>query len=160
MCHARPWVLFCQEHPACLETLVFLRSPMPFGGAMASRRVTPVIGFEAVESQKMPGVALDRMCHRPTFNRAPRGWASDYCPESNELWKGPSEALMFFSRSWCTCTVNHRLLQRKEGNTEHVRYVTTVSSDQLRKPPNAAISWLPQWGPEPISLTFTFFSYK
>ncbi|XP_029021443.1 myozenin-2-like isoform X2 [Betta splendens] len=63
----------------------FNRSPMPFGGAMASRRVVPVIGFEAVESQNLPGVALDRMCQRPNFNRAPRGWALDYCPESNEL---------------------------------------------------------------------------
>ncbi|XP_040904305.1 myozenin-2 isoform X2 [Toxotes jaculatrix] len=63
----------------------FNRSPMPFGGTMASKRVIPVIGFEAVESQKLPGIALDRMCRRPNFNRAPRGWGVDYSPESNEL---------------------------------------------------------------------------
>ncbi|XP_033489276.1 myozenin-2-like isoform X2 [Epinephelus lanceolatus] len=63
----------------------FNRSAMPFGGAMASRRVIPVIGFEAVESQNLPGIALERMCRRPNFNRAPRGWGTDHCPESNEL---------------------------------------------------------------------------
>ncbi|XP_032411065.1 myozenin-2 isoform X1 [Xiphophorus hellerii] len=63
----------------------FNRTPMPFGGTMASKRVIPVIGFEAVEPQKLPGVALDRMCRRPNFNRAPRGWGIDYSPESNEL---------------------------------------------------------------------------
>lgn len=63
----------------------FNRSPMPFGGAVASKRVIPVISFEAVESQQLPGIALDRMCRRPNFNRAPRGWGPDYCPESNEL---------------------------------------------------------------------------
>ncbi|XP_030595942.1 myozenin-2 [Archocentrus centrarchus] len=63
----------------------FNRSPMPFGGATASKRVIPVIGFEAVESQQLPGIALERMCRRPNFNRAPRGWGLDYCPESNEL---------------------------------------------------------------------------
>lgn len=63
----------------------FNRSAMPFGGMMASRRVIPVIGFEAVESQTLPGATLDRMCRRPNFNRAPRGWGTNYCPESNEL---------------------------------------------------------------------------
>lgn len=63
----------------------FNRSAMPFGGMMASRRVIPVIGFEAVESQTLPGAAFDRLCHRPNFNRAPRGWGINYFPESNEL---------------------------------------------------------------------------
>ncbi|XP_035017197.1 myozenin-2 [Hippoglossus stenolepis] len=63
----------------------FNRSAMPFGGAMASKRVTPLIDFEAIESQNLPGVALDRMCRRPNFNRAPRGWGGYYSPESNEL---------------------------------------------------------------------------
>lgn len=67
------------------DSSLSLRSPMPFGGAMASKRVIPVIGFEAVEPQNLPGVALDRMCRRPNFNRAPRGWGNDYSPESNEL---------------------------------------------------------------------------
>ncbi|XP_024139436.2 myozenin-2 isoform X2 [Oryzias melastigma] len=63
----------------------FNRSPMPFGGSMASRRVIPVINFEAVESQNLPSVPVDRMCRRPNFNRAPRGWGGNYSPESNEL---------------------------------------------------------------------------
>ncbi|XP_023127469.2 myozenin-2 isoform X2 [Amphiprion ocellaris] len=63
----------------------FNRSPRPFGGTVASKRVIPVIGFEAVESQNLPGIALDRMCRRPNFNRAPKGWGIDYSPESNEL---------------------------------------------------------------------------
>ncbi|KAF7228107.1 myozenin-2 isoform X1 [Nothobranchius furzeri] len=63
----------------------FNRSPMPFGGMMASKRVIPVIGFEALESQNLPGETLDRMCQRPNFNRAPRGWGFDFSPESNEL---------------------------------------------------------------------------
>lgn len=63
----------------------FNRSPRPFGGTMASKRVIPVINFEAVESQNLPGIAVDRMCGRPNFNRAPKGWGIDYSPESNEL---------------------------------------------------------------------------
>ncbi|XP_042275079.1 myozenin-2 isoform X2 [Thunnus albacares] len=63
----------------------FNRSAMPFGGGMASKRVIPVIGFEAVEAQNLPSIALENMCRRPNFNRAPRGWGADYSPESNEL---------------------------------------------------------------------------
>ncbi|XP_056138829.1 myozenin-2 [Lampris incognitus] len=64
----------------------FNRSAMPFGGCVAtSKRVIPVIDFEALESQNLPGIALDRMSRRPNFNRAPRGWGINYCPESNEL---------------------------------------------------------------------------
>ncbi|XP_075959493.1 myozenin-2-like [Anarhichas minor] len=63
----------------------FNRSAMPFCGAAVSERVIPAIGFEAVESQKLPGIALGRMCPQTNFNRAPRGWGIDYNPESNEL---------------------------------------------------------------------------
>ncbi|XP_041846537.1 myozenin-2-like isoform X1 [Melanotaenia boesemani] len=63
----------------------FNRSAMPFGGTMSSKRVIPVIGFEAVESRNLPSIALDRMHRRPNFNRAPKGWGIDYSPESNEL---------------------------------------------------------------------------
>ncbi|XP_020501003.1 myozenin-2 isoform X1 [Labrus bergylta] len=61
----------------------FNRSARPFGGAMSSKRVIPVINFEAVESPNLPSV--NRMCPRPNFNRAPKGWGLDYSPESNEL---------------------------------------------------------------------------
>ncbi|XP_037118036.1 myozenin-2 isoform X2 [Syngnathus acus] len=63
----------------------FNRSPMPFGGALSSKRVIPVISFEAQESPNLPGATLDRMQHRPNFNIAPRGWRGHQCPESNEL---------------------------------------------------------------------------
>ncbi|KAM9832840.1 myozenin-2-like [Syngnathus typhle] len=63
----------------------FNRSPMPFGGALSSKRVIPVISFEAQESPNLPGATLDRMHHRPNFNIAPRGWRGHQCPESNEL---------------------------------------------------------------------------
>ncbi|XP_054648332.1 myozenin-2-like isoform X1 [Dunckerocampus dactyliophorus] len=63
----------------------FNRSAMPFGGGVASKRVIPIIGFEALESQTLPGAALDRMCQRPNFNRAPTGWGGHHCPESNDL---------------------------------------------------------------------------
>ncbi|KAL6473934.1 hypothetical protein MHYP_G00174950 [Metynnis hypsauchen] len=63
----------------------FNRVAMPFGGSMHSKRVIPVIGFEALESQSLPGLALDRMSERRNFNRAPRGWGSGSVPESNEL---------------------------------------------------------------------------
>ncbi|KAM9849420.1 myozenin-2-like isoform 3-T3 [Aulostomus maculatus] len=63
----------------------FNRSPMPFGGGMASKRVIPVIAFEAVEAENLPSIALDRMCRRPNFNKAPKGWGAVYSAESNEL---------------------------------------------------------------------------
>ncbi|XP_060766728.1 myozenin-2 [Neoarius graeffei] len=63
----------------------FNRVAMPFGGPKHSKRVIPTISFEAVESQNLPGSAVDRMVKRPNFNRAPRGWATSYLPESNEL---------------------------------------------------------------------------
>lgn len=58
---------------------------MPFGGALSSKRVMPVTSYEAQESQNLPGATLERMCYRPNFNRAPRGWGGFQCPESNEL---------------------------------------------------------------------------
>ncbi|XP_027021046.1 myozenin-2 isoform X2 [Tachysurus fulvidraco] len=63
----------------------FNRVAMPFGGPMQSKRVIPTINFEAVESQNLPCSTVERMVKRPSFNRAPRGWASSYLPESNEL---------------------------------------------------------------------------
>ncbi|XP_061901923.1 myozenin-2-like [Entelurus aequoreus] len=71
---------FCPANYRC-----FNRSPKPFGGGVASKRVIPVFGFEAVESQNLPGAATDRMCQRPNFNRAPAGWGGHPCPESNDL---------------------------------------------------------------------------
>ena len=56
---------------------------------MASRRVIPVISSEALEAQSLPTISRNYMSRRPNFNRAPKGWGMDYCPESSELWRGP-----------------------------------------------------------------------
>ncbi|XP_024238409.1 myozenin-2 [Oncorhynchus tshawytscha] len=64
----------------------FNRAAMPFGGAQQkSMRVIPVMGFELLDSQRLPGTTLDRICKRPNFNRVPRGWGHDYSPESTDL---------------------------------------------------------------------------
>ncbi|TSQ35264.1 Myozenin-2 [Bagarius yarrelli] len=63
----------------------FNRVAMPFGGPMTSKRVIPTIKFEAMESQNLPGPTVERMVKRPNFNKTPRGWATGYPPESNEL---------------------------------------------------------------------------
>lgn len=98
----------------------FYRTPMPFGSTMASKRVIPVIGFEAVEPQKLPGVALDRMCRRPNFNRAPRGWGIDYSPESNELWerlyeiKPEAQTLSLWNGPSVDCNNRKEKLEKKK----------------------------------------------
>ncbi|KAJ3587958.1 hypothetical protein NHX12_011553 [Muraenolepis orangiensis] len=63
----------------------FNRSALPFGGPMTSKRVIPVMSFEAVQAQNLPDVSHNCMSQRPNFNRAPQGWGMDHCPESNEL---------------------------------------------------------------------------
>nr|XP_046151146.1 myozenin-2-like [Oncorhynchus gorbuscha] len=64
----------------------FNRAAMPFGGAQQkSMRVIPVMEFELLDSQRLPGTTLDRMCKRPNFNSVPRGWGHDYSPESTDL---------------------------------------------------------------------------
>ncbi|KAM9496484.1 myozenin-2 isoform 1-T1 [Clarias gariepinus] len=63
----------------------FNRVAMPFGGPIHSKRVISTISFEAAEPQNLPGSTVDRIIKRPNFNRAPRGWATGYLPESNEL---------------------------------------------------------------------------
>ncbi|XP_059919312.1 myozenin-2-like isoform X2 [Gadus macrocephalus] len=59
----------------------FNRSALPFG-PMTSRRVIPVMSCEA---QSLPASSRNCMSRRPDFNRAPKGWGMDYCPESAEL---------------------------------------------------------------------------
>lgn len=64
----------------------YSRAAVPFGGPVRSQRVIPVIGFEALETQNLPGMTLATMSKRRNFNRAPRGWGVGYSPESNDLW--------------------------------------------------------------------------
>ncbi|XP_048043920.1 myozenin-2 [Megalobrama amblycephala] len=63
----------------------FNRAAVPFGGPVRSQRVIPVIGFETLETQNLPGMTLATMSKRRNFNRAPRGWGIGYSPESNDL---------------------------------------------------------------------------
>ncbi|XP_052005658.1 myozenin-2 [Xyrauchen texanus] len=63
----------------------FNRAAVPFGGRTCSQRVIPVIGYEQLENQNLPGMTLAMMSRRPNFNRAPRGWGVRYSPESNDL---------------------------------------------------------------------------
>ncbi|KAG1934578.1 myozenin-2 [Pimephales promelas] len=63
----------------------FNRAAVPFGGPVRSQRVIPVIGFETLETQNLPGMTLATMSKRRNFNRAPRGWGVGYSPESNDL---------------------------------------------------------------------------
>ncbi|XP_056308653.1 myozenin-2 [Danio aesculapii] len=63
----------------------FNRAAMPFGGAVSSQRVIPVISFEALEPPNLSGMSSATMSKRRNFNRAPRGWGIGYSPESNDL---------------------------------------------------------------------------
>lgn len=74
-------------HLYSLYAFTLCRAAMPFGGPMTSKRVIPVINYEQVDPQNLPGSVVDRMTQRPNFNRAPRGWGMDYNPESADLWR-------------------------------------------------------------------------
>ncbi|XP_068596324.1 myozenin-3-like [Brachionichthys hirsutus] len=63
----------------------FNRAAVPFRGPMASERVIPEVSVEVVQPRTLPGISQAHMHQRPNFNRAPRGWGLDRCPESNEL---------------------------------------------------------------------------
>ncbi|KAG9329277.1 hypothetical protein JZ751_018436 [Albula glossodonta] len=52
----------------------FNRAPIPFGGTAGSMRTLPLPGFELTEAYTEPHLTWERMCQRPNFNRAPRGW--------------------------------------------------------------------------------------
>lgn len=63
----------------------FNRAPMPFGGTAGSLRTLPLPGFEMLQAHTEPHLTWDRMCHRPNFNRTPRGWNIQYAAESPDL---------------------------------------------------------------------------
>lgn len=110
---------------------------------MASKRVIPVISFEAVESKKLPSTTQERMCRRPNFNRAPRGWGIDPCPESNELWKRAdqlkTEALTYAFSSPPTKMMpllisGHFRGEKKKHDAWYIKwFATAVWFDQRRQ---------------------------
>ncbi|XP_073680523.1 myozenin-2 [Garra rufa] len=63
----------------------FNRAPTPFGGTAGTVRTLPLPGFEMLQAHTEPHLTWDTMCHRPNFNRAPRGWGTQYCAESPDL---------------------------------------------------------------------------
>ncbi|XDV39011.1 hypothetical protein PO909_008312 [Leuciscus waleckii] len=63
----------------------FNRAPTPFGGSAGRVRTLPLPGFEMLQAHTEPHLTWDRMCHRPNFNRTPRGWRTQYFIESPDL---------------------------------------------------------------------------
>ncbi|TRY98357.1 hypothetical protein DNTS_021784 [Danionella cerebrum] len=63
----------------------FNRAPAPFGGTAGTSRALPLPGFELQQAHTEPCLTWDRMCHRPDFNRTPRGWRMPYTVESPDL---------------------------------------------------------------------------
>ncbi|XP_051960716.1 myozenin-2 [Xyrauchen texanus] len=63
----------------------FNRAPMPFGGTAGTVKALPLPGFELLQAHTEPNLTWDRMCHRPNFNRTPRGWSNLYTSETLDL---------------------------------------------------------------------------
>ncbi|XP_016418249.1 myozenin-2-like isoform X1 [Sinocyclocheilus rhinocerous] len=63
----------------------FNRAPTPFGGTAGTVRTLPLPGFEMLQAHTEPHLTWDWMCHRPNFNRTPRGWSTKYAAESPDL---------------------------------------------------------------------------
>ncbi|XP_026855946.1 myozenin-2 [Electrophorus electricus] len=63
----------------------FNRAPAPFGGTAGSMRTLPLPGFELLQTRTEPKLTWERMCHRPNFNRMPRGWRVQCPTQSTDL---------------------------------------------------------------------------
>ncbi|XP_068129152.1 myozenin-3 [Hyperolius riggenbachi] len=62
------------------------RAAIPFGSLSVVNGGTAPTIFEELQAQlEESSSGLDLMCHRPTFNRAPRGWTMKFVPESADL---------------------------------------------------------------------------
>ncbi|KAM3925126.1 myozenin-3 [Leptodactylus fuscus] len=74
------------ETPLNVSYRAFNRTPIPFGSlSVVNGGEAPNI-FEELQAQIEESTSgLDLMCQRPSFNRAPRGWANKYVPESVDL---------------------------------------------------------------------------
>ncbi|XP_044137076.1 myozenin-3 [Bufo gargarizans] len=72
--------------PVNVTCRTFNRTPIPFGSlSVVDGGEAPNI-FEELQAQIEESTSgLDLMCRRPSFNRAPRGWANKYVPESPDL---------------------------------------------------------------------------
>ncbi|XP_063784727.1 myozenin-3 [Pseudophryne corroboree] len=74
------------ETPLNVQYGSYNRTPIPFGSlSMVDNGTAPII-FEELQAQIEESTSgLELMCQRPSFNRAPRGWAMRYVPESVDL---------------------------------------------------------------------------
>lgn len=74
------------QTPLNVTYRTYNRTPIPFGSlSVVNGGEAPNI-FEELQAQIEESTSgLDLMCQRPSFNRAPRGWANKYVPESPDL---------------------------------------------------------------------------
>ncbi|XP_075716019.1 myozenin-3 [Rhinoderma darwinii] len=74
------------QTPINVTYRTYNRTPIPFGSlSVVNGGEAPNI-FEELQAQIEESTSgLDLMCQRPSFNRAPRGWANKYVPESPDL---------------------------------------------------------------------------
>ncbi|KAG8579520.1 hypothetical protein GDO81_010923 [Engystomops pustulosus] len=74
------------QTPLSVTYRTFNKTPIPFGSlSVVNGSEAPNI-FEELQAQIEESTSgLDLMCQRPSFNRAPRGWANKYVPESPDL---------------------------------------------------------------------------
>ncbi|XP_073505908.1 myozenin-3 [Phyllobates terribilis] len=74
------------QTPLNVTYRTYNRTPIPFGSlSVVNGGDAPNI-FEELQAQIEESTSgLDLMCQRPSFNRAPRGWANKYVPESPDL---------------------------------------------------------------------------
>ncbi|XP_069809773.1 myozenin-3 [Dendropsophus ebraccatus] len=74
------------QKPLNVTYRTFNRTPIPFGSLSIEYNGEAPNIFEELQAQIEESTSgLDLMCHRPSFNRAPRGWANKYVPESPDL---------------------------------------------------------------------------
>ncbi|KAM8973152.1 myozenin-3 [Pelodytes ibericus] len=74
------------QTPLNVSYRTYNRTPIPFGSLSAIDDMTAPNIFEELQAQIEESTSgLELMGRRPSFNRAPRGWAMKYIPESVDL---------------------------------------------------------------------------
>ncbi|XP_066446501.1 myozenin-3 [Eleutherodactylus coqui] len=74
------------ETPLSVAYREFNKTPIPFGCLSVVNGGEAPNMFEELQAQiEQSTSGLELMCQRPSFNRAPRGWAHRYVPESADL---------------------------------------------------------------------------
>ncbi|KAG8438936.1 hypothetical protein GDO86_005209 [Hymenochirus boettgeri] len=74
------------QTPLNIEYHSYNRTPIPFGSLSVLENMNAPTIFEELQAQIEEATSgLQLMCQRPTFNRAPRGWAMKFLPETVDL---------------------------------------------------------------------------